>query len=166
MLSAELRWHTNEQVQWPGVTFVKFGWITEYQTINLHLYIYILLPHQRGSSTQRVSVLISFENCHRTQRVTVWIRHIQWSWDGKSMLVHSWLTVCHADPTFRHRPMFLSDQLWDIRLYALVYCCLGIVDECSTLTQHSVNVLRLLLHTNTSILRQTTKEIQHNKPYW
>ena len=42
MLSMELKWHTNEQVQWPGGKNVKVGWNTWYQTINmflLHLHI-------------------------------------------------------------------------------------------------------------------------------
>ena len=39
MLSVGLRWHTNEQVQWPRGKNVKVGWITWYQIINLHLYL-------------------------------------------------------------------------------------------------------------------------------
>ena len=33
----------NEQVEWPGGENVKFGWNTWYQTINLHLYLFILV---------------------------------------------------------------------------------------------------------------------------
>ena len=44
MLSVGSRWHTNEQVQWPGATNVKVGWNTWYQTINLHLYFFYLHP--------------------------------------------------------------------------------------------------------------------------
>ena len=42
MLSVELRWHTNEQVQWPGGKLQSrvIGLQTWYQTISLHIYLH------------------------------------------------------------------------------------------------------------------------------
>ena len=42
MLSVELRWHTNEQAQWPGGKLQSrvIGLQTWYQTISLHIYLH------------------------------------------------------------------------------------------------------------------------------
>ena len=93
MLSVELRWHTNEQVQWPGGKMwsrMISGLQTWYQTINLHLYLNInyIIYHVLYTITVLGCIPLAAHCCRFSRIVLLHLHGVEHSGDDQRRKQH------------------------------------------------------------------------------